>query len=186
MERVSLHRFAWWLHRLHLRHGASAIVALVGGLLLVGLLAVTAVAQLRVQRGQEQLDRRVAALRSQARPAEPREKVVSLPLPPMAQRFLITKRIITTLDKVGLQPERMRFRFEAVEDAGLTRQVAVFTLKGRWSQVGTALAKLQAADRSLYIARLRVSREHTADEQVAAEVQLAVAMVDRAAEALER
>lgn len=186
MDRVNVDRLVWWAHRSYQRHGAVAVVAVSGLLLLAGVLLATGIAYLRLQDTQVELDQRVAALRTQAQPQAPRGKVVSLPLPPMEQRFLITRRIIATLAKVGLEPERMRFKFEAVPDAGLTRQVASFTLKGRWSQIGTALARLQAADRSLYISRLRVSRQGAGDEQVSADVQLAVAMVDRAGEDLPR
>jgi hypothetical protein len=73
---------------------------------------------------------------------------------------------------------QIRFKFEHVAEAGVTRQVAVFTVRTRWDEVARLLARLQAADRSIYIARLRVARESVDDVMVDADIQLAVALLD--------
>jgi hypothetical protein len=178
MDRLDFRRVVWWLHRIYLRHGAATVVALFGGAVLLALLAATAWSSLRLASAERELEQRVEALRAAPAPQLRREKVQALPLPAMEQRFAITRRIIATLRETGLEPERMRFKFETIQDAGLTRQVTVFTLKARWSEIAAALARLQATERSLYISRLRLSRENPGDDLVAAEVQLAVALVD--------
>jgi hypothetical protein len=180
MERVDIRRLIWWGHRTYLRHGAVMVVALIGGVLLLVLLAAMAWSHMHLARVERELHRGVEILRARPIPQGRREKVQALPLPAITQRFAITRRIISVLKDTGLQPERMRFKFETIQDAGLTRQVAVFTLKARWDEIAAALARLQATERSLYISRLRLSRENLDDEQVSAEVQLAVALVDRA------
>jgi hypothetical protein len=181
MGRVDASRLVWWFHRVYLRNGAATLIALSGGALLAVLLAATASSHLRLVRVERELAQRVQSLRSRPVPQVRREKVQVLPLPPMAERFAITRKVIATLAQAHLEPERIRFKFEAIQDAGLTRQVAVFTLKARWSEIAAGLARLQATERSLYISRLRLSRESLGDDLVSAEVQLAVAMVDGAA-----
>ena len=178
MEAMSMQRLAWWANRLYLRHGAATLIALAGLVVLLLLAAATAWSQVRLTRAEQDLAQQVERLRSLSQPRVHREKVAALPLPAISERFDLNQRIIATLKTTGLEPERIRFKFEPVQDAGLTRQIAVFTLKARWSEIAAVLDRLQSVDRSLYLSRLRVSRETASDEQVSAEVQLAVAMVD--------
>ncbi|GAB3094110.1 hypothetical protein GCM10027159_10610 [Lysobacter terrae] len=175
---MTVRRLAWWAQRHYLRYGMASIVAATGFALLVALSAATAWSHLRLTRAERELSARMDTLHALSRPQAHREKVAALPLPAIAERFELNRRIIAALKTAGLEPERIRFKFEPVQDAGLTRQVAVFTLKARWAEIASALERLQAADRSLYLSRLRVSRDAPSAELVSAEVQLAVAMVD--------
>lgn len=177
MARLNARRLIWACERAYLRHGAIVPMAAIGFLALVVLLADICWSYRRIAQTEEEIGRRAQQLRAAIRPDMPREKVQVLPMPAMSRRFGINQRVLATLQGAGFEPERMRFKFEEIQDADLTRQVASFTLTGRWGEVAKALSALQAADRALYISRLRLSRQTLVDDQVSAEVQLAVAFV---------
>jgi hypothetical protein len=179
MDRLTLRRILWTLHRGHLRHGALMWACLAVAMVVLGLVASVAVTALRLQR----VDTDLAAARASALHGAPVEVAVAdgrepLPLPSAARRFEITRRILEELQDKDFAPEQIRFKFEHVAEAGVTRQVAVFTVRTRWDEVARLLARLQAADRSIYIARLRVARESVDDVMVDADIQLAVALLD--------
>ncbi|EIL98060.1 hypothetical protein [Rhodanobacter thiooxydans] len=145
----------------------------------LGLVASVAVTVLRLRHVGTEL----AAARAGALHGTPVEVAVAdgrepLPLPSAARRFEITQRILEELQDKSFAPEQIRFKFEHVAEAGVTRQVAVFTVRTRWDEVARLLGRLQAADRSAYIARLRVARESVGDAMVDADIQLAVALLD--------
>lgn len=125
----------------------------------------------------------LATARAQAVHGAPVEAAVAsgrepLPLPSAARRFEITRRILEELQDKDFAPGQIHFKFEHVAEAGVTRQIAVFTVRTHWDEVASLLARLQAVDRSIYIARLRVARESADDATVDADIQLAVALLD--------
>jgi hypothetical protein len=173
-------RLLWTAQRVFLRHGALAWMAAVGGLALAALLAATLSASVRLARVTADVDARVAGLRlAQAqRGADGRPATASVPLGP--DTFTTNRRVLAALEDTGFAPEHIRFKFEPVGETGYTRQVAVFSVRARWSEVAKLLDALQRADRSLYIARLRLSREDADDPLVGAEIQLAATLADAA------
>ena len=182
MDQLTFRRIVWALHRGHLRHGAWMWVGMAVALALIGLTASVAASALRLQ----QVDTELAAARASALHAAPVQvRVVDgrepLPLPSAARRFEITQRILEQLQDQDFAPEQIRFKFEQVAEAGVTRQVAVFTVRTRWNQIAQLLSRLQALDRSIYIAKLRVARESADDAMVDADIQLAVALLDEGA-----
>jgi hypothetical protein len=183
MERLNPARAVWTLQRAYLRHGPGLLAAA------LGLVAVAVVASMLVTSA-VRLKRLGDAL-AQARTAgavpapAPRPLAADtpqvLPLPGAARRFEITGKVLETLEKSGFEPEQIRFRFEHADDAGVTRQVAVFAVATRWDEIARLLARLEAVDRAVYIARLHVTRDSAGDPRVTAEIQLAVALRDEAA-----
>jgi hypothetical protein len=175
MERLNAKRLLWTLDRNLLIHGAVIWVGLIGAVVVVGLSIALLMSFIALKRADGQLAEEFAALRL-ARAPTVSVRAQTLPMPVMAQRFEITRRILATLDKAGFQPERIRFKFEDVVDAKLTRQSVVFTLTAPWSQVSHGLMLLQSTDRAIYISKLHVTRDSVDDESVTADVQLAVAL----------
>lgn len=175
MVQMISRRAVWSLNRLYLRHGTLAAVGAmaVAGVLALLLGVILAAYQLAV--ADSELTGRGQPVTSPAAPVAPRERQ-QLPVPIAALRFDVTRRILTVLQDTQLAPERIRFKFENAGDAGLTRQIATFTVKAAWSDIADMLAQLQATDRAVYIARLRVFRESADDELLTAEVQLALAL----------
>lgn len=183
MERVNPRRLAWAAQRAWLRHGPVVVVPVLAVAALAALLLGVLGTAIRA----DGVERDIAARLRQppaASSAIPRAKARVVPLPPLADRFDINRKVLEALEGAGFEPERIRFKFETIEDAGLTRQVASFTLKAPWERIAGVLATLQASERSLYIARLRLKRESPTDAELSAEIQLAVALVG--APALER
>lgn len=178
MGAVNVKRLAWALNRGFLRHGAALGIGLLGMAWVLGLLAAMGWSWLRLDRVNDALAAQASKMRAARDIAPLRKEGQSVPLPVISERFVITRRILTALKKASFEPEQIRFKFENAGDAGLTRQIAVFTLKAPWSDVAKALAQLQAADRAIYISKLRLARETPDDELVTAEIQLAVALVD--------
>ena len=176
MDRMNPRRLAWTAQRAWLRHGPAVLVPVLVAVAVVAVLLGIAGAGIRA----DAVDRDIAAQlrqRSAAAVAVPRAGARAVPLPPLADRFAINRKVLEALEAAGFEPERIRFKFETIEDAGLTRQVAAFTLKASWERIAGVLATLQASERSLYIARLRLVRETPADAELSAEIQLAVALV---------
>lgn len=178
MDGLNFKRLAWALNREYLRRGVAAWIGLSGAVLVLTLLASLGWSRLRLERAGDALAATVGALRADRGTAVPKAQAEALPLPAVDRRFDITQRILAALKKAGFEPEQIRFKFETADDAGLTRQIAVFTLKAPWNEVARALSQLQNADRAIYISKLRVARESVDNELVAAEIQLAVALVD--------
>ena len=179
MDRMIFRRAVWTLHRAHLRHGALMWANLGMALLVVMLLANVATSAWHLQRAGIEL----AAARGQVSHGTPVQVVAAdgrdaLPLPSAARRFEITRGILQALQDKDFAPEQISFKFERVAEAGVTRQIAVFTVRTRWDEVADLLARLQAVDRSVYIARLRVARETAGDAMVDADIQLGVALLD--------
>lgn len=176
MVQVIVKRAVWSANRLYLRHGVVAVVAALAVVgVLVIFLGVIAAAFRLAQADMELIGRGEPLVSPTARVAisEGRQQ---LPLPVAALRFEVTRRILTVLQDAQLSPERIRFKFENAGDAALTRQIATFTVKASWSEIADMLARLQATDRAVYIAKLRVFRESPDDQLLTAEVQLALAL----------
>lgn len=173
------HRRLWWMaQRAWLRHGASALLAACGGLVLVVLAIGVATRTVQLSLAEDALAERLLEARATLGPVA--EEQLSLPLPEDEARFDITRAVLQRLSEAGLEPERVRYTYESVEQAGLVRQIGSFTLKARWGEIAALLADLQRVDRSVYIAKLKVVSERPDDEQVVAEVQLAWALLQHA------
>lgn len=177
MERLNAKRLLWMLDRNLLMHGAVVWVGLIGAVVVAGLSIALLVSFLAMKQADRQLAEEFVALR-QARAPIASARAQALPMPVMAQRFEITRRILATLEKAGFEPERIRFKFEDVVDAKLTQQSVVFTLAAPWSQISHGLALLQSTDRAIYISKLHVARDSVDDEMVTADVQLAFALTN--------
>jgi len=168
-------RLAWTVQRAFLRHGALAWTIAVGGAVVAALVLGGVLANARLARAQALLEARTAELRRSASEATaPRNDARALPLG--GDAFATNRRVLAALDAAGLAPDSVRFKFEPVGETGLTRQVAVFTVRARWAEVAHLLDLLQRADRAFYIARLRLQREDADDAFVEAEVQLATTL----------
>ena len=172
-----MNRLIWTIDRAFRRHGAQLWVAVIGVLVILALSISLRAASSELKSNEQEVADAIAALRK-PRSVGTREASGSLKLPAFDQRFEVTRRIISTLKKSGMEPERIRFKFENEEDARLTRQIVSFSLDAPWTEVGQSLNQLQAADRSIYISRLRVSRTSADNDRVVAEIQLAVAFSD--------
>ena len=174
MESIAGQRVVWALHRLHLRQGATAWAISLAVVTLVGLALSTAniASQLATTRAQAQA--RIAELQQIAHPAAPARIVDASSMPLASTRFPATDRMFEAMATMGIAPEQVRFRYETSADAGLARQVAVFTVKASWREVSDLLAQLQAQEPTAYIAKLHVVRENADDAQVSAEIQLAL------------
>lgn len=176
MGRIDPRRLIWTINRGYLRHGVVFVLAMAGAVVSFALVFSLALGALRSHQTGRALDERLQALRTTPRPSAARQTGDTLPLPAISQRFDINRRVLDALDAAGLAPQQIRFKFENVDEVGLVRQTAVFTLKAPWGEVAKALAALQAADRSLYIAKLHLEREQPGDPMVTAELQVAVAL----------
>ncbi|MET3930821.1 hypothetical protein ABIE51_002708 [Lysobacter sp. OAE881] len=177
MGRVDPRRLVWTLNRGYLRHGAVFVLSVAGVLVAFALALSLALGTWRSYQAGRALEARLQELRAAPRPSAARQTSDTLPLPEISERFDINRRILDALSAAGLAPQQIRFKFENVDDAGFVRQTAVFTLKAPWGEVAKALAALQGADRSLYIAKLHLEREQPGDPMVTAELQVAAALV---------
>ena len=177
MERLTAKRLIWTLDRSQLKYGAIVWVGLIGVVVVAALSISLMLSFVALKQTDRRLAEEFAALR-QARTPVATVQAQALPMPVMAQRFAITRRILETLEKAGFEPERIRFKFEDVVDAKLTRQSVVFTLTAPWNQVSHGLALLQSTDRAIYISKLHVARDSVDNEMVTADVQLAVAFTN--------
>ena len=177
MDRMNLQRLAWMGQRAWLRHGPVLVVAVAVALAAVAMLLGIVRSQYRVAGVDREIAMQLQQARSRPVVGMARAKTRVLPLPPLSSRFGITRNVLDALEGAGFEPERIRFKFETIQDAGLTRQVVAFTLEAPWERIAGLLATLQASERSLYISRLRLARETPDDVQVTAEIQLAVALV---------
>lgn len=180
MASVVVRRGLWGLHRMHLRHGLLGwlnLGACAGVLVLAFVVGVEFVHTLQAD---ADIATRIAALRHAPTSAVTPSAEPSMSLPVASQRFAITQRMLTTLQKAGIAPEQIRFKYDSVVEASLTRQIAVFTIQSRWNDAARLLTQLQAADRALYVARLHISRDSADDDTVTTEVQLALALQDDA------
>ena len=166
-------RLIWIADRAFRRHSALLLVLGVGLLIVLALSLSLRSASSSLGRKDFEVAQQLKALRQSNMPSGP-ARSEPLSVPGMKQRFDITRRILATLDKAGLQPERIRFKFEAEADAGLTRQLVVFSIEAPWSEIGRGLNLLQATDRSIYISKLRIARESAESGSVVADVQLSV------------
>jgi len=178
MGRMNHKRMLWTLNRAYLRHGALVWVSAAGIAIMLLLSVLTVAAALRLVQIEVDQKARVDELRGTPASVPVGDEASALPLPQASRRFDITRRILTSLQKTGFEPEQIRFKFEAAGEAGLTRQIAVFSVKARWDDVARLLAQLQRSDRAIYISKLRVARENAEDELVVAEIQIAVALLD--------
>lgn len=182
MDRLTFRRVLWVFHRAHLRHGALMWACVVAVVVLIGLVVSMAVSALHLKR----LGTDLAMARDRALHGAPAATIPGigrepLPLPSVARRFDITQRILKELQGKDFAPEKMRFKFEHLAEAGVTRQIAVFSVRTRWNEIAELLTGLQAMDRSIYIAKLRVARDSADDAMVDADIQLAVILRDDAA-----
>lgn len=181
MDRLNPARALWTLQRAYLRHGPGLLATALGLVAVVVLASMVVASVVRLHRlGDALAQTRTAA---SARAPDPQPGIVDTPssvlsLPEEAKRFEITGKVLETLETDGFEPDRIRFRFEHADDAGVTRQVAVFTVDTRWDDIARLLAKLEAVDRAVYVARLHVTRDTASDARVTAEIQLAVALRD--------
>nr|WP_199038763.1 hypothetical protein [Dyella sp. ASV24] len=173
-----LHRLVWWLMRLRVRHGLLAWAALATWMVVVVLGVATMLSAVRLHAAGRELSAQATALAGAPAVTTSSAAPTKSLLPAATERFDTTRRMLESLQGTGFAPEQIRFKFEADRDAGLTRQVAVFTVKAPWSDVAKLLAQLQTLDRSVYIAKLRIVRESAGSELVAVDVQLALAWLD--------
>jgi hypothetical protein len=171
-------RVFWSAQRAFLRHGLLAWAIAASVLALLVLLMGTLSASMRLARANAELDARVAALRVNTQRQDPNGRPALATVPPGADAFATNRRLLAALEGAGLAPAHIRFKFEPVGETGYLRQVAVFSVRAQWGEVAGLLDALQRADRSLYIARLRLSREDAADPLVAAEIQLAAVLAE--------
>lgn len=177
MEALSIPRLIWTANRWVLTKGPVAWIGLVGGAiaLIMGIAVMLSLA--RLSRAEQALAEQIKEA-SAPRSASTEQRSLAPPFPKVEQRFDVTARILAAISESELEPEQIQFKFETSQDAGFTRQIAVFTLQAEWDQLSRALQLLQAADRSIYISRLRLVRESASQATVSAEVQLAVAFLD--------
>jgi hypothetical protein len=174
-------RLAWTVQRVFLRHGLSAWLLAVGIVLVAALAIATLLASVRLQQAQALLEARTAELRHGAAADAGGSRTDAHAIPLGGDAFATNRRLLAAMDKTGLVAESIRFKFEPVGETGLTRQVAVFTVRAPWAEVARLLDALQRADRALYIARLRLQRENADDPLVEAEIQLATTLPGGAA-----
>lgn len=175
MVQMTSRRAIWTINRLYLRHGPLAAAGTLAVAVTLALLLGLILAAFDLAKADIKLSRRGQPITSPVAPVEVMERR-QLPLPDAALRFQVTRRILAVLQDTQYAPERIRFKFENAGDAGLTRQIATFTIKAAWSDIAEMLAQLHATDRAVYIAKLRVFRENADDELLTAEVQLALAL----------
>lgn len=184
MERMNPRRIVWMLHRLHLRHGPLVWVA--AALMVVALAAGATTLHQAIQvRSLRAEWKRVRALPAPpiadaTSVAKPHASGPHLPLPDYARRFDVTDSMLEAIRAQGLDPDRIRFRFEPHADAGITRQVATFSVRARWPDVAGVLQKLQASRRDLYVSGLRIARESPEAETVTADIRIAAAYMSPA------
>lgn len=177
MERLSARSLVWGLNRWILIMGPAAWTLIVGTVLLVVVGAGLWSSTTQLHRYEQTLAT-LAGNPAGDGAGEPGPGAPRLALPVLAQRFEVNRRVLAALADSGLQPDQIQFKFETVEEAGLTRQVAVFTLQSEWGQVSRALQQLQAADRTIHISRLTLAREAPGSGLVTAEVQLGALFAD--------
>jgi hypothetical protein len=182
MSALDPRRLLWSTQRAFLRHGALAWISAAAVLALLLLFAASLSSSLRLARATAELDARVAALRLAESSRDASGRPVAAVVPLGTDTFATNRRLLAALEGTGFAPERIVFKFEPVGETGFVRQVAVFSVRARWSEVAGLLDALQRADRSLYIARLRLSRDDAADPLVGAEIQLAATLADVAAD----
>lgn len=182
MERLSPARVLWTLQRAYLRQGPALLAAVLGLLAVVVVASMLVASAVRLHRlGTALAQKRAVGVAPMPEPLPPTANAAgALPLPGEARRFEITRKVLQTLGDTGFAPEQIRFRFEHADDAGVTRQVAVFAVDTRWDDIARLLARLEAVDRAVYIARLHITRDSASDARVTAEIQLAVALRDEA------
>lgn len=172
-----MRRLLWTANRWLLTKGPTVWISLVGGVIALSMVIAVMLSLARLARAEHAL---AAHIEQTATPLPPQsgQQTPELPLPMVEYRFDVTGRILAAISESELDPELIQFKFETSEDARLTRQTAVFTLQAEWAQLSRALHLLQAADRSVYISRLRLVRETADQAVVSAEVQLSVAFMD--------
>lgn len=176
MERLNGARMRWAVERAWNLHGPTPFVTLALAAIVLLLCGWAVVSSMRIgdlEQALEQSRRATRPVRTLRAPSQD----AALPLPDASRRFELTARILSTLRARGLEPKQIRFKFDDAADAGLQRQIAVFTLEAPWRDVADALVQLQATDRAVYLARLRVTRHDVSDPNVSAEVQLGIALV---------
>lgn len=176
MAAIDLRQPVWLLHRGFLRHGIGFGLVLAGILTVLLLLIMDVATWLRVRQVDDALAARLVESHVAGNRMVEAVPAHTVTLPEAMHRFELTRRILSGLEEAGFEPEQIRFKFEEMDDAGLLRQTAVFNLKAGWREIARALVSLQATDRSLYIAKLRLERESPEDPLVQAEIQIAVAL----------
>lgn len=178
MDRVNLRRITWALHRSHLRYGALMWASMAVGLIVVALVVGVVTSTMRLSKIEHDL---ATVRKGLAQTGKVTVMAIdeggSLPLPAEDRRFEITQRVLEELQKGSLPTPQIRFKFESVAETGVIREVAVFSVRASWEDIADLLARLQATDRAVYIARLKVSRDNAEDAVVDADIQLVVAML---------
>lgn len=180
MARIDGRRIVWAVNRQFLLHGAGLWMGVMGGGILLALGITIALSQMRLREAR-------ALLVAPAGSSEPLaiESTTASKRPSLPQadaRFGSTRKMLGVLEKGGLEPAQIKFKYERSEEAGLYRQVADFSVQAPWKMVGKTLQSLQTTDRAVYISKLRLSRESVEQETVEAEVQLSHVFLDRQAE----
>lgn len=173
MDRLMFRRLEWAVRRGWMLHGAMGALAMIS-LFVAGMLMLRVVSDYRRV---VSLEREVSA---RAKSTQLRRSVSALSdapdeapaFPAASQRSLINGKILAILDRFQNGPEQVRFKFEASSEAGLVRQVAVFNIKATWPEIAGLLHKLQMVDRSVYVSRLKITREGDEESLVDAEIQL--------------
>ena len=180
MARIDGRRIVWAVNRQFLLHGAGLWIGVIGGGILLALGIMLLLSQIRLREARALLI--VPSGSSEPLAIAPTAKSKLSSLPQADTRFDSTRRMLGVLNKGGLEPAQIKFKYERSEDAGLYRQVADFSVQAPWKVVGETLQSLQTTDRAVYISKLRLTRESIEQETVEAEIQLSHVFLDRQAE----
>ena len=182
MARIDGRRIVWAINRHFLLRGASLWIGLIGGSILLALSITLLLSQIRLREARSLL----AAPVGSSEPHTIASTIASKrsPLPQMNERFGRTRKMLGALEKGGLETAQIKFKYERSEEAGLYRQIADFSVQAPWKDIGKTLQSLQAADRAVYISKLRLSRESIDQETVEAEIQLSHVFADHQVESV--
>jgi hypothetical protein len=173
MDRLMFRRAQWALHVAWVRHGVTGAAALLALVVAMALLGMIGNDYRRVIALERELSVKTNASLLRRPAGETKDPIAEAPaFPSEAARSRTNGKILAILDRLETGPEQVRFKFEALPEAGLLRQVAVFNIRTTWPQVADVLGELQEADRAVFISRLKVAREGAEEDVVEAEIQL--------------
>ncbi len=169
---IDVSSLVWRMQRPFLRHGRLAWATLAISLLVAAQSVQLGASALHLSR-QAVEPEVVAAVQRVPQPTVP-----TLPLPRYPERFELTRGAIAAAAGDASTPLKISFGYQALPEARLVRQTAIFATQSRWSELGPLLDRLQDVHRAAYISRLRLSREQASQPEIEAEVQLAIAYLD--------
>ncbi|HEY1137602.1 MAG TPA: hypothetical protein VGE64_08945 [Xanthomonadaceae bacterium] len=173
MDRMILKRLSWTVHIAWMRHGVMGGLALSALLIVLAMLLDVGNAYRRVRSLESEVSAKTVASLPRKTAGAPSDALLETPVfPIITARSNINGKILDILDRMEGGPEQVRFKYEASPEAGLARQVVVFNLKATWREIAALLDKLQRVDRSVFISRLKITRESIEEDVVEAEIQL--------------